>query len=250
MRLNPKKIWLIAVIVSSVCLLALLITLVVFFLAQNNSDRLSVWPQDEVRELTESNLAAINQAEHAPINTVRAIDDNDHLSGSLKAKAQLIVYLDFDCPYCASFNKILQQLTEQYGKDLVIAYRHFPLDSHPDAVALATAFECATEQGKMIEAKDYFYDIKRDRQDKDYRIMAETLKLDQNKFQACRKSDKYLAKINADKAEAKSVGVIGTPTSFLNGLILPGAYKIEDFKSPDGSDNQGLKSLIERELLK
>jgi len=249
MKLQPKKFWLISAIASSVAVLILAVILALVMMKNKSSD-IEIWPRDEEAQLRDANLSAINQAGVTPLNVIREIDQADHLIGKPDAKVKLVVYLDFDCPYCATFNKTLNELERIYGDRIVIALRHFPLDSHANAPALANAFECAVEQDKMLEAKDYLYSITRDRSDSDFQVMAESLKLSKEKFQDCLKANKFSERINSDKAEAKSAGVIGTPTSFLNGMILPGAYKLEDFKTPDGSDNQGLKSLIDAELAK
>jgi protein-disulfide isomerase len=75
------------------------------------------------------------------------------------------------------------------------------------------------------------------------------LGLDQNKFNECFSNGKYLSAIKEQMAEAKSLGISGTPTSFINGNIYPGAYPFEDFADSSGKLEKGLKSLIE-DLLK
>jgi len=55
--------------------------------------------------------------------------------------------------------------------------------------------------------------------------------------------------VSAQKAEGDQAGVTGTPTSFVNGNIYPGAYPFEDFIASDGRQEKGMKNIIS-ELLK
>src|SRR3989339_930155 len=53
------------------------------------------------------------------------------IRGSADARMALIVYSDFECPYCRRFaRETLPLLQERYvkGGDLLIAFRHLPLE--------------------------------------------------------------------------------------------------------------------------
>jgi protein-disulfide isomerase len=70
-----------------------------------------------------------------------------HRLGSARAPVALIVYSDFECPFCGRFaRETLVRLEEVYVRTgrLTIAFRHFPLQRrHPRAVQAAQAAECA-----------------------------------------------------------------------------------------------------------
>ena len=58
---------------------------------------------------------------------VDKVTSKDHIKGDLKAaKVAIIEYSDFECVYCATFHPTIKQAAEEYGKDVVWAYRHVP----------------------------------------------------------------------------------------------------------------------------
>lgn len=247
MILKSKKIWLIATIICSACLLILAGVLIYSWLRPGQE--FVVWPKDEVQKLKAQNSEAIKNAGKIPARDIRPFDNSDYFQGKETAKVRLIVYTDFDCPFCAGYNKTLDQVAKEFKNDVVIVYRNFPLDAHSNALGAANAWLCSAEQGKWQEAKDLLYDMNNKSEEK-YLAMADMLKLNKNKFADCLKTEKYNDKILADKEEAKSAGVTGTPTAFLNDIILPGAYQFEDFVGPSGTTKKGLKSLITQQLQK
>lgn len=60
--------------------------------------------------------------------------------------------------------------------------------------------------------------------------MASSLKLDVNKFNSCLDSGKYAKKVSDDLAYGGQVGVNGTPTFFINGVMLVGAQPQAEFE--------------------
>lgn len=246
MKLSAQKIWLTAFAISSVLLLAVLAVFIYTWLRPGPD--FVVWPRDEARELARANGAVLDKV--ASPSVVPDFDPKrDYFVGPASAKLKLIVYSDFDCPFCKSFNPTLTELAKLYPKDLAIIYRNFPIEAHPNALAAANAWLCAGEQGKWQIAKDALYAMV-DKSFEQYLVMGKNLGLDQAKFEDCLKSSKYQEQILAEKADAKKAGVSGTPTSFLNGLILPGAYQLEDFADASGNTRKGLKSLINQQLAK
>ena len=246
--IENKSIWIIAASISSFLLVILLTVFIYSWLRPE--DEFSVWPQDDSSTLLAQNKTALNNAKAQPATEIHAFDPSkDYFEGNAKAKVKLIVYADFDCPFCKDFNPVLTALAPVFKKDLVIIYRNFPLDSHPLALGAANAWLCAAEQGKWREAKDALYDMANKTSEK-YLAMASSLNLNKKQFADCLSSEKYHKQILADKAEAKAAGISGTPTSFLNDIILPGAYQIEDFTDSTGNTRKGLKSLINQQLAK
>ena len=76
------------------------------------------------------------------------VSDQDHIRGNRGAKVTLIEYSDFECPFCARFHPTTLQILDEYGDDVALVYRHFPLDQiHPSARPAAIASECIAELG-------------------------------------------------------------------------------------------------------
>ncbi len=183
---------------------------------------------------------------------IRPIGGADYVLGKPGAKIKLITYLDFECPFCAQFYQTVKQAVKLYPDDLEVAFRNFPLTTHEQAERLAELAECAGEQGKFFAVADQLFDAGNTARfaASSTTAMIATLGLKNDQFDKCLQSAKYKARILAEKQEAKAFGVIGTPASFLNGLSLPGAYPLNDFKRADGSQDKGLQSLIEEQIEK
>jgi len=182
---------------------------------------------------------------------VRLIDQADHIWGDPTAPIAMIVYSDFECPFCAGFAETMKKIEENFKDKVAITFRHYPLPGHLDAKQAAEASECAAEQGKFWEMHDkLFADNVAGRMSlNQFKQDAVDLGLNQEQFNQCLDSNKYKDKIREQTNEGNKVGVTGTPTVFVNGNIYPGAYPFEDFTSPDGRPEKGLKSIVD-ELLK
>jgi predicted DsbA family dithiol-disulfide isomerase len=60
--------------------------------------------------------------------------------------------------------------------------------------------------------------------------MAAALKLDANVFRDCMQNDRTLARVQADANEGRAVGVRGTPSFLINGILFVGAQPWEAFQ--------------------
>ncbi len=207
---------------------------------------------DEAEQLKAANAKVLANLGAGQVVKVRPIDKEDFVLGTSAAATELIVYLDFDCPFSQQFFPVLKQANDAFGKNLSIAWRHYPLDSHPNAILAAQAFECAREQGQAVPMAQALFDnqAKNDNNTEGILAAVRALGLKEAAFKNCLTSGKYKEKILAQKEEAKLFGVNGTPTSFLNGINLPGAYQFADFSDATGRRYDGLKTLIENELKK
>lgn len=98
--------------------------------------------EDKIKKLLEDNIPE----EELNTNTVVPPDVNsDHIKGDKGAEISLIVYTDFQCPYCGRVHPTLQQLVDKYKGQVNWVYRHFPLSFHQNAQIAAEATECAAD---------------------------------------------------------------------------------------------------------
>lgn len=176
---------------------------------------------------------------------VRSIDSADHLIGNSEAPIQMIIYSDFECPFCAQFADTVKRVEENFKDRVAIAFRHYPLPGHAQALPAALAGECAAEQGRFWQMHDkLFADNAAGRMSAEqYKLDAAELGLNQEQFSQCLDSGKYAAKVAGQKAAAETAGITGTPATFINGKIYTGAYPFEDFTS-GGSREAGMKTII------
>jgi protein-disulfide isomerase len=79
--------------------------------------------------------------------------------GERTAKVVVAEFSDFQCPFCRRWNNdVLTGLRERLGKDVALAFLHFPIQQiHPNAPNASVAAICAGEQGKFWEMHDLLF---------------------------------------------------------------------------------------------
>ena len=150
--------------------------------------------------------------------------------GKKSAKYHLVVFTDFQCPYCKKGEATVQDLKEEYGDDLYIVHKNFPLGFHAKAKPAAKAALAAHEQGKFFEYAALLFENQSKLGDELYIKLAKDLKLDIGKFKKDMNSEKAQKLLEADMKQAAKVKVGSTPNFFLNGVNVKGAYPLEHFQ--------------------
>jgi protein-disulfide isomerase len=172
--------------------------------------------------------------------------DDDPIIGNPDAPITIIEFTDFQCPFCARFHTqtlplILEEYIEQGKVKLVV--RDFPIQSiHPNAVSASVASECANEQGKVKEMHDMLFYNQNEwsKQETDdalslFSQYAAEIQLEQETFDSCLTSGKYLEEIKKDLDDGRNYGVSGTPGFFIGNdqigyVELKGAQPFDSFK--------------------
>jgi protein-disulfide isomerase len=145
-----------------------------------------------------------------------AVDDQP-IRGNANAKVTLMVFSDFECGACAQAHEVLNRLSAEYGDNLRLVMRDYPLEQHANAFRAAEAAEAAREQGKFWEyAAILFHNQKALGIDK-LKEYASQLQLDRTKFDAALDSRKFREQVARDIDEGGRLGVNATPTFFVNG---------------------------------
>jgi protein-disulfide isomerase len=71
---------------------------------------------------------------------------------------ELVVFSDFQCPFCARVVPTIKALQRQYGKRLKVSFLHQPLPFHADARNAAIAAEAARRQGLFWQFHDKLFE--------------------------------------------------------------------------------------------
>jgi protein-disulfide isomerase len=160
----------------------------------------------------------------ADIETVRlslevnAIDVGGRPSyGSGEAPVTIVVFADFQCPFCASESVRLRRLVDQLHGRTRLVFKHFPLRSHPRSKAAAIATEAAHEQGKFWQMADMVFAHQTALDDADLYRYAEQVGLDMARFRASYEAKKGKAAVESDRADGDRLEIPGTPSVFVNG---------------------------------
>ncbi len=153
--------------------------------------------------------------------------DPPHSQGPPNAPAQLEEFGDFEWPPCGLVHPILQTMQKEFGANLRLIFREFPLvPPHQHALAAAHAAEAAGMQGKFWEMHDLLYENQKAWHDafdvrpifEDY---AKRIGLDVERYRKDLTSEIVERRIFLDGQRGHSLGVKGTPTIFLNGREVP-----------------------------
>lgn len=157
----------------------------------------------------------------AEIGPPRVSFAGDPRLGNAAAKIGIVEFSDFQCPYCRDFHRqLLPQLKEKYI-DVGIAqfiFKDFPLRMHSQALPAAMAANCAGQQGSYWEMHDALFANQGRLGAALFPELARGLRLDEAKFSACLNDPVRQEKILQSIAEARRLGLTGTP-SFLIGRI-------------------------------
>lgn len=150
--------------------------------------------------------------------------------GAGDAKISIVVFADFQCPYCARAAQTVEHVLAAYPGKIRLVYRHYPLSFHKQAPKAAEAAMCANEQGHFWEYHDLLYANQEALGVEDLKGHALQLGLDVKKFTACLDAGLMRAAVEKDQAVGEKLGVRGTPAYFINGLVLSGAQPEEEFR--------------------
>lgn len=182
-------------------------------------------------------LLAANPQEKSGALTA-AVSQSDWFKGGADAKVELVEYADFQCPACQFYAPIVRQISQDFGEQIKIVYRHFPLSQHKQAELAAKAAEAAGRQGKFWEMHDMLYEQQtvwaNNGKARDIFIgYAQTLGLDENQFVQDLESKDIEEKVRKDFQQGLQSKVDRTPSFFLQGKkIFPGNYN--EFKELTG----------------
>ncbi|MCC6624030.1 MAG: thioredoxin domain-containing protein [Deltaproteobacteria bacterium] len=177
----------------------------------------------------------------AQVNEFKLDAATTAMDGKKDAKIQVVIFSDFQCPFCSRVTQPLHDLKKKYGEDLVIAFKQFPLNFHQQAMPAAIASLCANEQGKFWPFHDETFAVQKELSEDKLKEVATKVGLDMGKYGECMTAKKYQAQVEADMAEGRVAGVRGTPTIYING---------RKFNSPSGYNVEAFSAVIDKYILK
>jgi len=166
----------------------------------------------------------------AAVGALPAVSSSDFVLGDQNAPVTIVEYGDFQCPFCAKFfSETESALREKYIKTgkVKFIYRDFAFLGQ-ESLWAANAARCAGEQEKFWQYHDYLYGNQRGENQGAFskdnlKSFAAALGLDKEKFGACLDAEKYTDLIQKETKAGGEAGVQGTPASFINGTLYPGA---------------------------
>jgi protein-disulfide isomerase len=180
---------------------------------------------------TDDGLTHLNGEGLANLNLLLPIQPEDHVEGSPNAHYTLVEYGDYECPACGRLFMTIRQLHKQFGDDVRLVFRHYPLSGkHPHAQQAAEAVEAASAQGRFWEMHDLLFEHQGALKPKDLARYAEQLGLDGKRFHDDLKHRTYEDRVREDFRRGVANGVYGTPGLFINGIRYNGGLDVESIQ--------------------
>ncbi|RLB48982.1 MAG: hypothetical protein DRI90_24945, partial [Deltaproteobacteria bacterium] len=176
------------------------------------------------------------------------ISSKDPTWGSRTAPATIVIYSDFQCPYCSKVAPTFAALKEKYGpKKLRLVWKNFPLPFHKQAMPAHIAAQTVYELGgskAFWKFHDLAFQNARALTPENFQAWAAQAGVDKGKFKTAFASQKGKAKVDADMANGKKAGIRGTPAFMINGIFISGARPQADFEKEIDKQLAEAKKLI------
>ena len=147
--------------------------------------------------------------------------------GGDQAEVEIVEFSDLECPACKSRWPLIEEVLDGHQGAIRHGMVSFPLTSiHPWAFRASSASWCVAEQDpqQLIDFKSLFYDLQREMQ---VSLVTPTSLdfvagqgLDEEAFRACYLRDRSLQAVHSQLALGHRVGVLATPTYFVNGWMI------------------------------
>ncbi len=160
----------------------------------------------------------------------RTIDTTDApAKGAENAPVSIVIFTDFECPYCKKLPPVLEQVEKNNSGKVRIFFKNMPLISiHKMAEGAARAAIAAKKQGKFWPYHDKLFAADKLSPQK-LQQFAEELGLDIKRFNQDMQAQETTNILQKDMYDARNAGVEGTPTIFINGWTL-GNRSVEGFQ--------------------
>jgi protein-disulfide isomerase len=162
--------------------------------------------------------------EPSSAGTLSAAPTGDgRLKGPDNAPVTLIEFGDYQCPTCARFHPIVEEMIRRYPSQLRLEFHHYPLISiHPNSMAAALAAEAAGDQGKFWEMHDSIFRnqetwSKVPNAESEFLTYASKLGLNVNQFMQSMRSPETQQRVLRDVTQARDANLDSVPTFFVNG---------------------------------
>jgi protein-disulfide isomerase len=153
------------------------------------------------------------------------LEQIDHVRGEPGRPLELVMFGDFQCPFCLGAQAVLRRVQARLGERLVFGFRHLPIpERHPLAPLAAEASEAAAAQNRFWEYHDALFEAQPKLSRETMLEVGRELGLDAEQMASEIDSGAHRPRIERDLRSAEQSGATGTPTFFANGVRHYGAY--------------------------
>lgn len=172
------------------------------------------------------------------------IADGAVLGDKSTAKVAIVMFSDYQCPYCQTFEEnTLPDIKTNYidtGK-VIFVFRNYPLSFHGDITyTSAYAGECVLDQLGSTKFAEFHSKAYLAASVDAVNTIAQNLGVDMTKYNTCVSTKEFKSRVDADFKAGGDAGVTGTPgfvvgtldsDGNVTGKLIEGAYPYASFQS-------------------
>ncbi|MBC7693035.1 MAG: thioredoxin domain-containing protein [Methylotenera sp.] len=188
-----------------------------------------VGSNDQVNEIADSILST------APL-AVAADSEFASMGPAASAPITIVEFFDFQCPSCKQGAMNLHSILNRYPNQVRLVLRYFPLDPacnrkmehslHIVGCEAARVAVCAHKQGKFVPVYESLFENQEGMKKGLPATIAANQGVNPAELETCVNSPATAQRISRDIEDAIQLGVQSTPTFFINGHKIEGAYPV------------------------
>jgi len=173
------------------------------------------------------------------------------------AAAKIVIFSDFQCPYCSRGAKTIENIIEKYPEDAQVYFKNMPLISiHPEALPAAYSAVFAHFQGKFWEVHDKYFANQKELSPSYIIKVVESLGGNVDEVFDPELGHAYGTFVAEDMKDASSAHVRGTPAFFVNGVQIEGglslarlSHRVEAEKTAPAPASEEARSKARKRML-
>jgi len=174
---------------------------------------------------------------------------DDPVLGNATAPVTIVVFSDFECPFCRRVEATLKQLREHYKNDLRIVWKDNPLPFHPQAgpaAALGRLVLARRGNAAFWTIHDRLFDAEPKLTREVLTKLAEEYRIPWHDVESAVEKGRIKERLEASQDLASDLEARGTPHFFINGIRLSGAQPYEHFVGRIDAELSRAKALLAR----
>ncbi len=173
------------------------------------------------------------------LDTLEHLPTDGPSFGPSNAKVTVVVFSDFECPYCRELAKTVRDnIPQKYPNDVRVVFKDFPIDSiHKWARAAAEAAHCLGSQKPEAfwAFHDWIFEHQQEVNESNLRdqvlAFAKQQNLDVLRVSSCLESHATAQQVTENEQIGAALQISKTPTMFVNGRMVDGSVNWDTLNS-------------------
>jgi protein-disulfide isomerase len=141
----------------------------------------------------------------------------------VEGRVNLIVFTDFQCPFCRKLHLVIEELARSAGPRLAVTRIMTPLPNHPGAEPAARAYLCAAKRQRDALCDKLYTAEPATLTPSGVASIAAGLGIPREPFEACLSAQATSAELARHQNLARKANIGGLPATFVEGFFVPGA---------------------------